>query len=169
MKVLRGISAIIIGIFLVSCADQYNASERFVAERGVKGINNTNMPNGENEYPGGENGGLNGNLQGGQNGGIYPSDDCYEPGAGQSDSDNGGCTPIQPPTWNPPVEYPPEIGGPIYPPISYPPPGIVPLIPALPPISLPGGGIIGGHTPGGNGGYLPGPPGNGQPAPEICA
>ena len=43
MKVLRGISAIIIGIFLVSCADQYNASERFVAERGVKGINNINM------------------------------------------------------------------------------------------------------------------------------
>lgn len=163
MKVLRGFSAIIIGIFLVSCADQYNASERFVAERGVQGIKDTNVPQGENGYPGGENP-YPGNLNGGSNG-NYPADDCYEPGAGQNEPGQGDCEPVIPPIWNPPVNYPPVVGGPIYPPISYPPVGIIPLIPALPPIRLPGGGIIGGHTPG----PIEITPGNGQPSPEICA
>ena len=33
MKVLRGFSAIILGMLLVSCADQYDANKRFVAEK----------------------------------------------------------------------------------------------------------------------------------------
>ena len=59
MKVLRGISVVIMGMWLVSCAEQYDANKRFVAERGVNKANNTEYPPGYNPedgyYPGGDN------------------------------------------------------------------------------------------------------------------
>ena len=165
MKVLRGFSAIILGMLLVSCADQYDANKRFVAERGAQGIKNNNpaeRPIGTpGRLPGQENGGSNGNLIGGENGSWYPVEDCYAPGSEQNNQngyDPGDCVPVDPPEWVPPVGWVPNPVGPIYPPISYPPVGVVPWIPELPPIDLPGGGIVGEY-----------PPPGGVPSPELCA
>ena len=173
MKVLRGFSILIIGMWLVSCAEQYTADERFVAEKGVNRA--------QSQDPGQNSGSLNGG-----NGNIlYPGDDCVEPSP-VVDGATDPCEPIEPPKWQPPEYYPPTdpgyppptyppagpayppiIDGPIYPPISYPPPGVIPPIFGLPPVVLPPAVA---EVPPAPGIATPPPAGPiGVPAPEICA